>query len=469
MYRNTNIQIKFPGYLDFGEGKVFHIAATIEYERFDPSSLDIDILLLGDQDKQMAAAQYMRNYPYNYLWLHSDDEMIPSVEIIGMNRLTVGARQVSISARAVQIGLTQKPLLDDQQYLIKIELIPSGILVKPRSKELSFTGEISFNPIVEGEIKVSSKIGPLDVAESFEHYESEEHSNRVTHSVQRATIRADVQLLKNIDLFSFNETLRAIVEEICLMLSLCYRQPIDFYEIRYIPIRKDKNSIQVPESLLRRRLDTSLNKIKEEELINYRGLIDGGLDLLLKSYRNFKQKDELTRGVQFLSSSYAIVRLESAYFLAYSALEAIVSSCGGSSRYLIKSAKWGKVEKRLRTYLDDIAGSEGLEDVVELMKEKLPELRRTPSDRKIIETCRILEVKTDDLWPAQGVQEGVKMATKMRNDLFHSALYKDSYDLYKNLVRLRILAERILLKALRWPDDRIWVWYDQNLKWVNSE
>ena len=469
MYRNTNIQIKFPGYLDFGEGKVFHIAVTIEYERFDPSSLDIDILLLGDQDKQMAAARYMRHYPYNYLWLHSDDELISSVEILGISRLTVGARRVSISARAVQVGLIKKPLLDDQQYLIKIELIPSGILVKPRSEEHSFTGEISFNPIVEGEIKVSSKIGPLDVAESFEHYESEEHGNRVTHSVQRATITADVQLIKDIDLFSFNETLRAEVEEICLMLSLCYRQPIDFYEIRYIPIRKDKNSIQVPESLFRRRRDMSLNKIKEEELINYRGLINGGLELLLKSYRDFEQKGELTRGVQFLSSSYAVVTLESAYFLAYSALESIVSSCGSSPRYLIKSAKWRKVEKTLRTYLQDIAVSEGLEDVVELIKEKLPELRRAPSDRKILETCGTLKVKTDDLWPPQGVQEGVKVATKMRNDLFHSALCRDSHDLYKNLVCLRILAERILLKALSWPDDRIWVWYDQNLKWVNSE
>jgi hypothetical protein len=77
-------------------------------------------------------------------------------------------------------------------------------------------------------------------------------------------------------------------------------------------------------------------------------------------------------------------------------------------------------------------------------------------------------MKTDDLWPRQGFELGMKMATKMRNELFHSAICKDPQDLSDNLVRLRTLTERIILRALKWPDDKIWVWYDQNLRWINK-
>jgi len=467
MNTSSTKRIQFQGHLGLEQGKAPQIVTTIEYEWHDPSSLKIELLLIGNEDEQEAASSFLRNRRYNHIWLYSDDDQVPSVEVLGIHRITESGPHISIGAGAVQVGLTKEPLPQDMKYYIKVELIPSGILSKAGIRKLRYTGDISFEPIVEGEIEVSSRFGILQAEERFDHYESVEFGNRVIKTVQRASITGSIDLPKGTHLFTVNENLGTEIEDIRLMLSFCYRQTVDYYEIHYLPDPKKARELKLNESLLRRKRDAPIGKIDQEELINYRNLIDGGLNRLLKSYLNFEHKDQLSRGVRFLSASYKTPTLESSYFLSYSALESVIGACSATSPFLLKSTKWENVGRLLREHLDQIAAAEGLEEVVGQMKEKLPELRRAPSDRRILEVCHTLNVKIADLWPREGFEAGIKKATKMRNDLFHSALCENPQDLSDNLIRLRTLTERILLKALKWPDDQIWVWYDQNLKWIN--
>jgi hypothetical protein len=118
--------------------------------------------------------------------------------------------------------------------------------------------------------------------------------------------------------------------------------------------------------------------------------------------------------------------------------------------------------------LNTIAKEQHLIDILEALKAKLPELRRASGDKRIIEACEALRVNTSDLWPNEGFEPGLKIATGMRNDLFHSALAANHQELVRHLVRVSTLVERMLLRILDWPDDQIWVWYDQNLRFVNQ-
>ena len=469
MNTDTTKRFQFQGHLGSEKAKSPRIVSTIEYQLYDPSSLKIDLLFLGDKNEQEAASSYLRNLRYNHVWLYSDDDQVPSVEVLGIHRTEEGGTHFSIGAVAVQVGLIKKPLAQDTTYYVMAELTPSGILRKPGSRELSYTGNITFKPIVEGEIKVSTIFGVLQAVERFDHYESEESGNRIIHTVQRAAITGEIKVPKGDDLFTVNDKFQTDIEEICLLLSLCYRQPVDYYEIHYLPDPRNARECGLHDSLLRRKRRPSVKKTDEDDLINYRNLIGGGLDRLLKSFRGFNHKDQLSQAIKFLSSSYEASPLESSYFLCYSALESVIAACSDISPFLLKAGKWKKVEKLLRAHLDQIATDQGFKEVLDKMKQKLPELRRTPSDQWILETFRTLNVKTDDLWPREGFEAGIKMATKMRNDLFHSALCKDPQDLSDNLVCLRTLTERIILRALKWPDDQIWVWYDQNLRWINKQ
>ncbi len=72
----------------------------------------------------------------------------------------------------------------------------------------------------------------------------------------------------------------------------------------------------------------------------------------------------------------------------------------------------------------------------------------------------------DDLWAPTGFDSGLGEAIELRNNLFHRAHFEDAYLLQAHLVRLQVLTERLILKALDWPDEKIWRWHDQIVRWT---
>lgn len=443
-------------------GTKIPLVVTVEYERHDPTTLSTELLVLGDK-KERGATVVSLQRPFHFeLKLPSDEPGAPSVELSGIHSISGGGAEVSISASKVQIGITGEPQEEELVWIVKAELTPSRILQGAGIRTQSYTGEVSVERIKTGEIAVSTKFGELQASDRYAYYDSEEYGNKVTHSVQRAAITGSIKIPKGENLVSINKALTEEIGDICVILSFCYRQPVDFYEIWYVTDPNTTPQGKMQEGTVRRRLRSISKRIRNDELIHHDNLIDGGLDQLVANYKKSAHKDEITRAINFLASSYKVVPLESAYFLAYSALDLIASASNVEDSYLLTTSKWKKVHKLLRTYIDSIAEKEEITSVAEQIKEKLPELRRASGDKRIIGACRILDVETDDLWRKDGFEAGLKSATKVRNRLFHAA-GGDIDDSYVNLIRVRTLVERLLLKVLDWPDERTWVWKDQEL------
>lgn len=430
--RQSSLEIiKFPGYFQHENSEEYHFICTIEYDYCKLSHLKIEIFLIGDEIEQRKAGNYLLSLKTNNIWIHSEDKYAPPVEILGIYGVKTQGSSITIEACAIQIGLTKTRLTQDTRYRIKVELTPSGILRKTGIRELKYTGEINFHPIDDGVAQVDSSVGTLNIEEQFAHYESKEYGNKVIKTIEKAVVTTVINFSEEKDFFAFNEELKSALEDICIMLSLCYRQPVTYYEIEYYPDREQYRE-PLPRLLYRRKYEVISDKIDQEELIHYRNLINGGIDKLTKTYRNFENKQGLSRAIRFLSESFLpTVSLESSYFFAYSALDSVVSALSADSRYLVGSGK-----------------------------RKIGE--------KISKICQVSNIKIDDLWVKDGFETGVRLATKIRNDLFHSALCKDPQELSEHLIRLRVLIERMILKALNWPDDQIWIWHDQQLKWTNK-
>jgi len=469
MKREIARRLQFRGHIETGGTPHPPVAVTIEYELHDPTTLSVDLLLIGEEAERRAAALYLRHLPNDYLWLYSDEPGAPSVEVLGIHGSSHRGTHVSIKASAVQVGISQEPQRRDLTWHMTAELTPSGILEVMGIREMSYTGDIKFRPVKKGKIEVSTSLGTFQVAEHYAHHDSEEHGNKVIHTVQRAAVTGTLLIPAGHDLHTTNEAVRDEVENICTILSLCYRQPVSYYEIDYATDPETTPDEERAVAYLRRRRNALETKIRQEELIHREGLTRGGLNRLLQVYNGSSRKKELSRAIRFLAASYKMTTLESSYFLAYSALDLVAGIAKPDNIYLLGSSKWKKVYGLLKDHLDGIKKAERLtKKVVEQMKEKLPELRRTSGDRRITEACRARRVKTEDLWPAEGFKDGLKKATRMRNELFHSALMESPEKLYDHLVRVRTLVERLLLKILKWPNKRIWTWYDENLKWVNQ-
>ena len=466
MNRNTGYRLQFRGTLQIDKHDFCPIVATVEFERHDPTSLEVELRLIGTGNENQAASAYLRNFPYDCLDLKNDEDSAQSVKVSGIKGYEIGDMAALYVPDSVEIGISTETFGSETPFRVKAELTPSGILVQPKINELFYTGDARVTPTVQGKIETTSEVGTLEVGQRYAHFHSQQHGNDITHTVQRLSITADISLRGGSNLSSTSELMVREVQAICTVLSLCYRQPVQHYEIEYFCILPGMRNPR--KRIARRRLPAANTTIKQDELINYRNLIDGGLQRLLRTFQNAERAEEISRVIDFLASSYKMVTLESSYFLAYSALDLVSAIHDPTALYLVSASQWKKLEKALRKNMTMIAEEQQLIGVLDELKGKLPELRRSSGDKRIVKACEALNVITSDLWPHEGFEVGLKTATGMRNDLFHSALAENLHELYRHLVRVRTLVERILLKILDWPDDQIWVWYDQNLRFVNQ-
>src|SRR5438046_807899 len=131
-------RLQFLSHVDNGEGGAFPIVSTLVYKLHDPTSLDIELLLLGDEQARRAALVYLTRPPYyDQIWLHSDEQRFPSVEVLGIHRVSNREYRVSFGASEVKIGLDHEASEQETIWFFKAELTPSGILETVGTKQLS--------------------------------------------------------------------------------------------------------------------------------------------------------------------------------------------------------------------------------------------------------------------------------------------------------------------------------------------
>jgi len=385
--------------------------------------------------------------------------------VLGICGITTGVWEAEINATALEIDLSAAVLAPETKCYVVVQLTPSGILSPQCSRQFLLTGEIQRLHDPKGAVHIATPFGTLCAEERYTHYNSHEYGDEVAHVVERAVVCGDIDIPEGGTLRDIHKSLTPQIDDICLVLSLCYRQRVSYYELVYV-VRDGGERAGFREPVLRLRQRTCAQKREFDELVHYRDLIDGGLDSLIRAFRGLRDPDALRRSIAFLCASFEAESVESCYFFAYSALESVVSMVDTSPRLLLSASQWKKTEHVLRQRLDQFALESGFADVVK-MKEKLLELRRTPAARHIEKVCNDLGVKTDDLWPRHGFTTGVELATSLRDNLFHSALCADPHELHAHLTRLRVLVERTTLKVLGWPDNKIWAHHDHRLKWMN--
>ncbi len=454
------------------------VFADIRFRKHDVSSLSIRLNVLGDdRDHRILVYSQLSHPEWDYLSLYAKAPETQNVELMGIRGIASegGSGEIRVvipEAEAVQIGITDEVLDTDRTYGMGVQLTPSGIVQQPAVISFKGNGEIEREHVEEGEITLETAHGTWSVRDFYDSGSEEEFGNKVTKLVQRAVIFGNVLAHAGETLATLNATVQQTVFDICTILSLCYRVRVTFYEISYVYAPEDAPAVQ---SIVRRKILGAPKRSGPDDLINFRDLIDGGLHKLFSAYSKTECKEELSRGIGFLASAYSSDSLEGSYFLAFSALECVVSAGEGKNSHALGEARWGRLKKQLTQAIADYLETEVVdaterEETRKLLAEKLPEVRRISIRRRVLALCEKFAVKTADLWPASvGFDSGFTRATAARNALFHAATCDAPDEINSDLVRLRVLTERIVLRLLAWPDDKIWRWYDQGLRWTNSE
>ncbi len=438
--------------------------AIIQYHRFDPTVLNVELSWLGDEQERRSGYEQLHSLPYNYVWLNGTNPKAPMVELRGISGVGCEGHREIIRASAIQVNITEEIVSEDWTFHVTAQLQPSGIVIDPGVREMSYTGDIRVKRYDQRQITLSTPFGELEVAERYEHYSSSEFGDEVTHSVRRAAVSGDIVLPAGTHLYALNERLWKVLRHVCLGLTLSYRQMVRCYEVRYLPDleRRDEHPAVLP--FFRCQLAHVDAKSRRDELINFGSLVDGGLERLLGALRDTPDADALARAIHFLGASYDAT-VETAFFMAFAAMETLVDSCVPSdNRSLLARPERELLGQKLRDALEMVAD----EHARRVMISRLPGFFRDSFPDKVRLACDRFGPPTKDLWPDKTFDQGLRHLNVMRNRLFHAASYDDIHDMAADLVRVRTLTERLLLKKIDWPDDRIWRWYDQNLKWLNK-
>ncbi len=458
--------IRFQGELLPQQSPSFKCAVSIRIHRWDPASLEVELLWLGDDEERKACAGAVMHLPQNHLMIHSLDKEHPSVQLLGISGVTTNQREATIRASAIEIGFEEILGTEASSCTVIARLQPSGILSGIGFKKMNFTGDIVFERVDEGGIHVQTPVGSFEARETYEYFSTQAHGNKITEQIQRASLIGEITIPAGECLRATHDKIEAATKDVCAALSLCYRQPVGFYEIDYL---RSGEKAGVP-LLFRHRWYAAKRRRDGDELIAARSLTNGRLEKLVAELRVSPRREALFRSIQFLAASYEAT-LEVGYFMAFSAMESAINAClDEEQRELVTKGLWKKLEPTLRGAIDASGPENGLsETTVGLMKKKLPELRRAALQSRAEQACDRFKPKTDDLWPKGGFIEGIRQAAGVRNDLFHAAHAAETEEMYTNLVRIRTFTERLLLQVLNWPVEDIWVWYDQELIRVNSD
>lgn len=347
------------------------------------------------------------------------------VRIWGIHGMTTSRAEIVLNAFGVDIGCTDKPVPAGDEVSIIVELSRGRVLHDWGSVIQSYDGTITREGGTGKEIIWEENGETTRASIRYVYEDSSVSNNPAILRIERPTIGRFFKANGTESLKQIMDRTVKDVDDITSLLALCSREPIGWYEIS---IDTTSNTTGLyPRAKRRRssiRSDAHSNRL--DPLIDHRDLIDGGLKRLLDAYRASRYRDSIARALSFEIGSRDESTIESAYALCYMALEAVVDD-------LSNQKKRGSLADAVKQVADTWA------------------------------------IRVDDLWPASvGFLNGLREASRLRNDLFHRASASELDLLHKNLVRLQVLVERMILKVLDWPDEKIWRWHDQDVKWVNS-
>lgn len=452
------------------EGKILGTAGrftvTGSFRRNDFADLTLEVLWQGElDDRHRGVALFMAN-PMNFIRLKSAHPGEADLELLGLSgygtdyhgRLPISTRP---EFEAIQVGIDDRVFDRDRKFHVTVRMLPSGILSAGMHSQY-WTGEIKVKKAAWTKpAKFTSSFGTLELAESFDWENAEEFGHDTLKRFPCTTVTGEITIPRGSSLYQANETLRNELDSLQTVLGFCFRQPVRYVHISYVTL-EDR---QYPKAYYRRKLSGTKEKLPGDPFIEQRNLARGGLDRLCRSLRQHPSSADLARAMEFLAASYPST-LETAFFMAFSALETVVNIAAGQAK---ETARGKRQREAWRIALEETVGNLAAKHRLDkdALLAKVREFER-PTFRKRMETaCARLKPVTDDLWPGEDYLKGMARSAAIRNGLFHGAKYSDEQGLLESLIRIRFLTERLVAKLLRWPDKRLWVHRDQTLRLFN--
>lgn len=461
MGRDATQEIRFQGIAYFGSQQGIPAIANIKYHTYDPTSLDINVSLL-ERDAASGFSLDIGNIEEVIIKSNLDPNVV--LQIADINGYTISGSQLELKASRIELNFWEQIFAGPAKYMFSVEFIPTGILYVPAIVELNADGSVKHKKGDFKDIIISTGYGDLIVGGSYGFFDAEYYDSKGLVSIRRVTCSGTLEVKDPHSIVNIHHDLLTLLNDVSILLSFCCRVPVTYYQVKYFQVEPRSHPCH-NESIFRRVLWNPPKKARDNALIDVRNLSGDGLETLLRYFRKSPIKTDIERVIQFLSASYRSTSIETSFFLCFSLIDSLTSNIAKGTDFsnVLRSSTWKSLEDAIRKTIDDTLLGVVDSSIIALVKDKLPELKRAPVGSRICSVCKHIGVRTNDLWLKVPFELGIEQACAIRNTLFHGAACSDYGEMFKTTVRLRILAERIILKFLDWPEDRLFKWHEEPL------
>ena len=381
-----------------------------------------------------------------------------------------GHDTVKIRVHRYERHLAKLDIPNVSRIIATVELTPSDILESNSSMSSSYDGTITRARNYEGDLTWCTDSANIELHSRYVYEDSAVFDSKATIQIYRPAVVFRFEGSEINDLSEATGFVERELTWVCIALSLCYRKRVTWYKLSLDVVLHDGTVPVGLSPLVRRRISQKPNTDKVHELINHFNLVNGGFEILLNQLRESCLSNCIVRSIRFLSASTDDNSVEMNYLLVIAALECF---CNGyisqpGKRMKIPAGPAQKISKALSASINDLRQDTSLAEWLDIAKSKLPELNRPTTFSMIQYCCKELDVMFNDLWNEDGPGDGIKLALRNRNHLVHNANSANPRELYPDTVRLRILAERLILSFIEWDPGKLSLWHAEELLHVNQ-
>lgn len=387
---------------------------------------------------------------------------------------TVSGCRATMEIESFSHGYEESLPFESGKYYITIYILDTPIAHVQGISERSYLGTIRTERTGPEGIRWQTPVGEMTLADFYEYEKANVGIEKGLLQVQRCQIRLEGNIQPSLNVSKLFEALENELEDALLVVSFLSRRWVLWYELSGMFIPEDGLEYSIVNVKKRREVSQVSPNQYRECLLDNRTLSEGSFQGLLIAYQTSPVKETLRRAMIFAVSSYERDVLESQIVSIYSAVEALVDGMSKKERimYSLNKTDFESLSQKLRECVLDFfeRNIESLKSSPQEVIDKLPELRRVPLKDRLLKLCGQYGVETGDLWLDGTIPEdGFGEIFRRRNMLIHQGALLDPQDLYEDLVRLRTVAERFVLKLLSLPSEKIWPWAFQDLARVRSK
>lgn len=457
---------EFLGTIESGVAAKRRAWLQISHGQFEPSGIKCVLLL------QEPLSPRLRSWNSRELAYRADVPKKEEIHMYGPIGYSASSYRAELDVRRIDIGCTSDSLPADADVSGWCLLNAGAALRSPRIIEKSFTGSIDVSTAHGAHLEWRQDVRTYQASLRAEYAEIVSAGKKILVQSYVPSLAFTQRTDGKLSMRDLMETLDRDLSDVLPILSLASRESVDWFETEVMVV-KAMNDQHAYHRGFRRAVAEHREEISwPGPLLSFTNLRDGGLGTLVSAFQKSAIKEALRHAIAFEVESRSSTTIEARLFLAHAALEAVAwALCLSDPNWKeFGKSSWKRFAKGIKKSIKALAAELQLDPALSVAAtKKIRELSRPPVKDVIESQVTRLNVKIDDVWPRDlGFSAGLAKAIKDRNDLVHEAKISNFDRALMNAARLQILAERLILKVLEWPDDHVWSGASDEVNSVNS-